>query len=367
MDQTLAPIPPRTVGRRTVSRRAAAPGRAGASGPVAAGVADRRRRRSVPPALLVLAGATLVLAAVASVLPAGSGALAALALGVAAGPALRRVGVADDVVRLGGVGLRIGVALLGLRIAVDQLVALGPQLLVMGVGCAAATAAVTLAAARALRVPPGVALLVAAGSAICGASAIAAVDQVAGTRRDEMTYAAATVTGLGAIAMVLLPWLASGPLALEPATAGAWAGGALQEVAQVTGAAGALPAGALAAAVVVKLVRVSMLAPAVLGVALWRRRTADAPVEGRRPPLVPRFLLGFVAAAAIGASGLLPAAAIDAGTWASSTLLLVGLLAVGTQIRPAVLRVAGLRPALLGVVGATTATTTALALALLVG
>ncbi|WP_320670564.1 YeiH family protein [Patulibacter defluvii] len=319
-------------------------------------------------AALALAAAAAVVLVLAALLPPGSGALVALALGTAAGPGLRAAGLDGAVVRLGGAGLRIGVALLGLRIALDQLVALGPPVLVVGVGAGLATAAVTLAAARLLRVAPGVALLVAAGSAICGASAIAAVDQVAGTRRDELTYAAAAVTGLGAIAMVVLPWLAAGPLALDPATAGAWAGGALQEVAQVTGAAGALPAGALAAAVVVKLARVTMLAPAVVAVALWRRRTAvgdgDGDARGRRPPLVPRFLLGFVLAAAVGASGLLPAPALSAGTWASSTLLLVGLVAVGAQIRPAVLRRAGLRPALLAVVGGATAAAVALGLAL---
>ena len=126
-------------------------------------------------------------------------------------------------------------------------------------------------------------LLIGTGFAICGASAIAAMEDTAGADEEDVAVGIAMVTLFGTVAMVLLPLLA-GPLGLSDVQFGIWAGASIHEVGQVVAAAGAGGAAVVAIAVVVKLTRVLLLAPVVATVSVRQAagRVRRPAASGRR-------------------------------------------------------------------------------------
>jgi uncharacterized integral membrane protein (TIGR00698 family) len=245
--------------------------------------------------------------------------------------------------------LRIGVALLGLRLAVDQLVSVGLPALGVLLVTIPATLAGTIWLGRRLGLSHDLSLLVASGSAICGASAIAAMDAATDSEEEDVTLAVATVTLFGTAAMVLLPLLDS-VLGLGPGAFGTWVGASVHEVAQVVAA--ATPGGgrAVETATVVKLTRVLMLAPLVLGVALWRRRgdpaaTADG---AKRTGPVPVFILGFLVCVAIASTGLVPASVLAGAQQLDIALLTAALVGLGLGVSARHIIALGWRPMALG-------------------
>jgi uncharacterized integral membrane protein (TIGR00698 family) len=245
--------------------------------------------------------------------------------------------------------LRIAVVLLGLQLALPQLVALGVPGLAVVLVTVAITFTGTRLLGRLLRVPPARSLLVATGFSICGASAVAAMAPVADGEDDDTGIAVALVTLCGSLAILLLPLLRV-PLGLDPAAFGSWVGASVHDVGQTVATADRVP-GALTAAVVVKLTRVVLLAPLVAGVAVAARRgrSTAAPREaGRRPPVVPLFVAGFLAAIAVASAGVLPAAVLSAAHVVQGVLLTAALVGLGTGISLAVLRRTGGRALVLG-------------------
>lgn len=328
-------------------------------GPRAA--ASRRVPRSVPGLAVVL---VLVLAGFAlnRGVPSASPLLWAMALGVLAAPLARRRAATATGIRFSATHLlRVGVALLGLRISLGELAGVG----VGGVAVAAGTIATTMLAtgflARHIGVPDKLALLIATGTAICGASAIAAMDSVTRARDEDVGYAVATVTIFGTAAMLLLP-VAAGLLGLDDAQAGMWAGASIHEVAQATGAGAVISVAALKTATLVKLCRVVLLAPTV---ALVNRRVSAENASG--PARVPGFVLAFLALVGVRTVLHLPPAVLDVAGVASTVLLAAGLAALGLGVRIQALRSAGVRPLLLGLTAWAVAASTALGLVLLVG
>jgi uncharacterized integral membrane protein (TIGR00698 family) len=225
--------------------------------------------------------------------------------------------------------LRIGVALLGLQLVPADVADLGAAPVLALCGGVVLVFTCSLALGRRLGLAPGRAALVAVGVAVCGAAAVAAMSSVTDSDEEDAATAVAVVTLYGSAAVLLLP-LAAAALALPPAATGAWAGAGVHEVAQVV--ATAAPAGevALLTAVVVKLVRVLMLVPLVLFVAVLHRRASGT----RATPgtLVPWFLTAFVVAVAVRSTGLLPAVVLDAGRTASVLLLAAALVSLGTGV-----------------------------------
>ncbi|WP_202033103.1 putative sulfate exporter family transporter [Nocardioides sp. WS12] len=204
--------------------------------------------------------------------------------------------------------LRVGVVLLGFSISLASVVALGVPVVALTAGTLVATLLFTIWLARRMGVGHSRSLVLGAGFAICGASAIAAMERTADADDEDVTAAIAMVTLWGTVAMIALPALQA-PLGLSDRDFGIWAGASVQEVGQVVAAASPAGAAALAVAVVVKLTRVLLLAPVVAAVSAGRRFRPDAPspVGGvRRPPLVPLFVIGFVACAVLRTLGLVP-------------------------------------------------------------
>lgn len=246
--------------------------------------------------------------------------------------------------------LRIGVALLGLRLALDQLVSVGLPALGVLLMTIPATLGGTLWLGRRLHLSRELSLLVGTGSAICGASAIAAMDAATDSEEDDVTLAVATVTLFGTAALVVLPLISSALLHLSPDAFGTWVGASVHEVAQVVAA--ATPGGhaAVETATVVKLTRVLMLAPLVLGVVLWRRRREPAPAaaDGRRTSPVPLFVLGFLACVGITSTGLVPAGVLDGAQQVDVALLTAALVGLGLGASARHIIRLGWRPMALG-------------------
>ena len=126
-------------------------------------------------------------------------------------------------------------------------------------------------------------------------------------------------------------------------------GWVIHEVAQVVAAGGAIGGGALAAAVVVKLARVSMLAP-VMAVLSVRQRRLSAGADVKRPPLIPVFVLAFLACVVLRSTGVLPAAVLADAKLVQTALLTAAMFALGAGVHVATIRKVGARPFLLATV-----------------
>lgn len=248
--------------------------------------------------------------------------------------------------------LRIAVVLLGFSLSLTQVGELGISGLLVVLVTVAVAFGGTLLLARVLRVRRATGLLVATGFSICGASAIAAMEPVAKGRKDDTAVSIALVTLCGSLAIVVLPLL-QGPLGLSDATMfGQWVGASVHDVGQTVATANVVP-GALQTAVVVKLTRVILLAPMVVLVGLavrnrLSRANAEADAPGKRPPLIPLFVAAFIVAIVLNSVIDIPGGVLDVLHRAQEILLTIALFALGTGIEWKVMRRAGGRPLLLG-------------------
>lgn len=268
--------------------------------------------------------------------------------------------------------LRVGVVLLGLSLSVPAVLKLGPAVLAVVVATVTITFTSTRWIGGRLGVSPTQSLLVATGFAVCGASAVAGMQAAVDADEDEVAAAIAGVTVFGGACMFALPVV--GPaIGLSSTQTAVWAGSSVHEVAQVVAAAGPLGAAALATAVVVKLTRVLLLAPLVAGVSLSRRRAQSRvavaaasaelpPNEGmdagsaigpsapsaRRPPVVPLFVVGFVACVALRSTGWVPDGLLDLAKWLQDLTLTAALFGLGAAVDLPHLARTGARTALLG-------------------
>jgi uncharacterized integral membrane protein (TIGR00698 family) len=299
------------------------------------------------PGLLAVAAATAVAFGVNAVLPAVNPSTVAVVLGaLAVNTGLHRPALHVGTHVASHRFLRLAVVLLGLQLGLQQLLDLGPRGAAVVLSTVAITFTGTRLLGRLLGVPPARSLLVATGFSICGASAVAAMEQVAGGDEDDTGIAIALVTLCGSLAILLLPLLRQ-PLGLDPAAFGSWVGASVHDVGQTVATADRVP-GALTTAVVVKLSRVVLLAPLVAGMSVALRRRSPAAAAGRRPPLLPLFVAGFLGAIALASTGLLPGPVLQAAKTVQEVLLAAALVGLGTGIHLPTLRRTGGRALLLG-------------------
>lgn len=233
--------------------------------------------------------------------------------------------------------LRVGVALLGVRISADMISALGWEVIGLVVGGLVATIAFGLAASRLFGFRYRFAFLSAGAVAICGASAamaIAAILPKDERSDDRLVFTVVGVTVLSTVAMILYP-LISSAFGFDELTAGIFIGATIHDVAQVVGAGYSISETAGDTATLVKLLRVVMLAPVVVLGALAIRALAERAEPGEaRPPLVPVFVLGFIGLALLNSFGLLPDLAVSVASDISRWLLLTAIAAVGLKTVP---------------------------------
>lgn len=240
--------------------------------------------------------------------------------------------------------LRGGVVLLGLQLSLQDVVKLGPGVLAVVAGVVASGVVLGRWLGVRLGLTPQQSVLIACGSSICGAAAIAAVDATIDAEDEDVSTAVALVTAFGTILIGVIPVVAA-VLGLSKHVAGIWAGASVHEVAQVVAVGGVLGGAALGAAVVVKLARVLLLAP-VLALVGAESRGQVAP-EGKRPPLVPLFMVGFCVLVLLHTLVPFSHATLANASQAQTFLLAAAMCAVGCHVRVRDLRRAGARPVVL--------------------
>ena len=230
--------------------------------------------------------------------------------------------------------LRIGVALLGARISVELLEVLGAELIGLVVLGVAATIVFGLLGAWLLGRGWRLALLTGGAVAICGASAAMAIAAVLPKNKHSernLIFTVLSVTVLSTIAMIVYPIVAD-VLGLDPRATGVFLGGTIHDVAQVVGAGFSISDETGETATLVKLIRVTLLAPVVLIFALSIRAVgAEASGQAKRPPLIPGFVLAFLGFAVLNSIGALPEAAVDRLSELSRWALLAAIAAVGMK------------------------------------
>lgn len=309
--------------------------------------------------------------------------------------------------------LRVGVVLLGLRLSLPTVLALGWRGLVVVASTLAVTFVVTLHVGRRLHLGDADRLLVATGFAVCGAAAVSAMSGAlpqrltrnpAGTKahpagtdahtartsddaaiahpasaeatlNESVAVAVALVTILGLILVPILPWLAN-LFGLTAHQSGLWIGSSMPEVAHVVMAGDLAKSGALEVATVAKLARVALLAPlvAIISVVISRRNrneqladVANFERSGRRPPIVPLFVLGFIGCVALRSTGVLPQSFLNLADTATTALFTAAMFALGWGVDLKRIWASAKPAALLGVIAATLAVSVSGVLVVAVG
>ena len=256
--------------------------------------------------------------------------------------------------------LRVGIALIGLRLTLTVLGDASLSALPVVLACIAVAVVAALGLGRLLGVSKGLRQLLAVGTAICGATAIIATAPLLRAQKADIGIALTCVVLFGSVAMMSYPWLAGVLFGQEALPAGVFLGASIHDTSQVIGASliyseqfGA-PQG-VAVAGLTKFIRTLGLLVLVPLAAWWGARGAAAELAGTvdlRRRVVPAFVLffiGFVILRTLGDT--------YAGDWladwqrllawaqtASEWLLLVGMAAVGLGVTLEHLREAGWRP-----------------------
>jgi len=250
--------------------------------------------------------------------------------------------------------LRAGIVLYGLRLTFQDIGQVGVAgLLIDGVMVTSTLLLAGWAGTRLFGLERSSALLIGAGSAICGAAAVMAAEPVLRARAEQVTVAVSTVVVFGTLAMLAWPLLYQLNLshALVPISEhayGVFAGSTIHEVAQVVAAGGAVSPAAADTAVITKMVRVMLLAPALVVVSLLLARSrAAAPDPPRARIVVPWFAFGFIAVAAFNSLQWLPAGLVHALVQLDTLLLAMAMAALGLTTHVSALRQAGVKPLLL--------------------
>ncbi|KAF1722681.1 YeiH family protein [Pseudoxanthomonas wuyuanensis] len=243
--------------------------------------------------------------------------------------------------------LRLGIILYGFRITFQQIGEVGVAGLIIDAAMVASVfaLAVTLGP-RWLGVDRQTAMLIGAGSAICGAAAVMATEPVVRAPAHKVSVAVATVVVFGTVAMFLYPWLYP-YLGMDAHAYGVYAGSTIHEVAQVIVAGNAVDQTAAASAVIEKMLRVMLLAPFLLLLG-WALRRGRGRVAATGTPLaVPWFALGFIAVCGFNSLQLLPASWVEGIVRIDTALLAMAMAALGLRTHAGAIRQAGIRPLLL--------------------
>lgn len=247
--------------------------------------------------------------------------------------------------------LRLGIILYGFRLSFQDIAAVG----VAGVLTDALVLGSTFLIAyqlgtRLLRLDRHSAILIGAGSSICGAAAVLATEPVIGAKSDKVTVAVATVVIFGTVAMFLYPLLfrlnAAGGWLADGHGFGIFTGATIHEVAQVVAAGREMGEAAANAAVITKMIRVMMLAPFLILLSVWLKRAE--PGTARRRIAIPWFALLFVAVTGFNSLHLLSTRVVAALQVFDGFLLAMAMGALGLHTHIAAIRQAGAKPLLLG-------------------
>lgn len=245
--------------------------------------------------------------------------------------------------------LRIGVALLGLRIALSDLFSLGWQTIALLALAILTTILVGIVLAKLLGLRKNFGALTGGAVAICGASAAMAITAILPEYKNKERDTLLTVIGVtsfSTIAMVVYPILAT-YLGFDDAQSGFFLGATIHDVAQVVGAGYTISESTGDLATLVKLVRVSMLMPIVVLMLFFIKRAHQSSVIDAKPASVPFFLIMFVLLMLTNSFIDIPEVVIQVSTDFSRFALVTAIAAIGIKSNLAKLMSVGIKPILL--------------------
>lgn len=244
--------------------------------------------------------------------------------------------------------LRAGIVLLGARLSLDQVGAIGIPAITVILATMAVAFMTVRYASRAFGVDSTLAVLLAVGAAVCGTSAIVATAPIIRARAQDVAAAVATVTVFGTIAVLAYPPIGR-MLGMSPEAFGLWAGVAINDTSQVVATGAAYSPAALDTATVVKLLRNTLMAPVLLGIAwAWGRSNRADHSAGLGLQAFPVFVLGFGVMAGLRTVGLIGLELAQALETVASSLIVVALAGVGLSIRARDLLATSSRPIAVG-------------------
>lgn len=300
------------------------------------------------PGLAVAFVAVAIALVINSFVPILSALLVAILLGVVAG----NVGLPDATTP--GLQfaakplLRAGIILLGLQLAVGEILGLGVGMIAVVIAVVAIGMVATYWIGLRLGMTEDQSILMASGFSICGAAAVAAAGSAQNADDEDVATALAMVVLYGTLMIPILP-LVAGLIGLDPFQTGLWAGASVHEVAQVVAIGGTLSAAALHAAVIVKLARVLMLAP-VMAVLSWRSRKKQIGGDAKLPPIVPLWVALFLVAVGIRSINVVPEGVLDVIKIIQTALLAAAMFALGTGVKVSIFKKVGGTPLVLGAI-----------------
>ena len=313
---------------------------------MAAGAAGIRR---VVPGLVVLAVVAVAADAVAGALPRVDALVVAVGLGVLLGNLTSVPDVVWPGIERHKLLLETGIVLLGASVSIDQVVSSGPVLVGLVVATVAfGVAFVEVVSRRVTALSARSGSLLAAGAAICGVSAVAAVARGIDADRDTLAYAAGAVLLLDAVTLVVYPAV-GGLLGLPDRVFGVWAGLSMFSTGPVAAAGFAHSPVAGRWATLTKLVRNALLGVVATGYAVGYARSGDG-ADGSRIGVgdvwgeFPKFLVGFILVAVVANVGVLSPGEVGAVETASEWLFALAFAGVGFSLRVEEVRDAGLAP-----------------------
>jgi uncharacterized integral membrane protein (TIGR00698 family) len=268
--------------------------------------------------------------------------------------------------------LQASIVLTGLGLSLGQVVSTGAQSMPVLLGTLAAALVMTWVAGQMLGLRGDARTLIGVGTAICGASAIAATDGVIAADEADVSYAIATIFTFNVVAVLLYPALGH-VLGLSQRSFGLWAGTAINDMSSVVAASTIYGRAAVSYGVIVKLTRTLAIIPICLGLAAvrgWRGKDATARPMARRVDvrrIVPLFIVAFIAAVATNTIGLVPVAWHHGLSDLSAWMITAALAAIGLSTDVHHIRRAGFRPLAFGGVLWLTVALTSLGLQALTG
>jgi len=265
--------------------------------------------------------------------------------------------------------LRVGIIFYGFRLTMHDIGHVGLAGVLIDASVLTSTFALAwFLGTRILKLDRNTALLIGAGSSICGAAAVMATEPIVRGKAEQVTVAISTVVLFGTLAIFLYPALYDlnmlwGFIPAGSRAYGIFAGSTIHEVAQVVAAAHSIGSDAADTAVIAKMVRVMMLAPFLIGLSVFlareknrsggmnksRKESADNDVQPKKSKLtIPWFAFAFVAVVVLNSFAWLPQSVIDIAVATDTTMLAMAMAALGLTTDVSAVRQAGIKPLLLG-------------------
>lgn len=250
--------------------------------------------------------------------------------------------------------LRAGIILYGFRLTYQQVMQIGLPAIVIDTIIVLFTIIIGVIFGRLLKMDRDISLLTSTGSAICGAAAVLGAEPIVRSEPHKTAVAVSTVVIFGTLSMFLYPVLyRSGVFDLMPEQMGLYTGATLHEVAHVAGAGNAMGEAISDPAVIVKMIRVLLLAPALLVMSIVLARIpakSAGTTECRRRVTIPWFAVGFVVVIAFNSLNLLPRETVDAINTFDTFLLTMAMTALGAETSIDKFKKAGSRPFVLALI-----------------